>query len=143
MRSIPLLLAATLTASVLSAQAPRHPLDGLSGSEHWAAYDAIRSHWKTDSTTRYAYMGLQEPPKAEVLAWRPGQPFRREDLAKKTVRRSIQGSAIQYASIRHDVTMTAGTLLNGESETFRGRHPTHTGNRAVFQRMTASFLKLV
>src|SRR5262245_16965658 len=44
-----------------------------------------------------------------------GQSFRREDLANKTVRRSIQGSAIQHASIRHDVTMTAGTLLNGES----------------------------
>jgi primary-amine oxidase len=78
MRTSPLLLAATLTASALSAQAPRHPLDGLSGTEHWAAYDAIRSHWKTDSTTRYAYMGLHEPPKSEVLAWRPGQPFRRE-----------------------------------------------------------------
>jgi len=78
MPRIPLLFVATLASSLLSAQAPRHPLDGLSGAEHWAAYDAIRSHWKTDSTTRYAYMGLQEPSKAEVLAWRPGQPFRRE-----------------------------------------------------------------
>ncbi len=81
MRLSPLLLAATLSASAataLSAQVPRHPLDGLSGNEHWAAYDAIRSHWKTDSTTRYAYMGLHEPPKAFVLSWRSGQPFPRE-----------------------------------------------------------------
>ncbi|HEU5219395.1 MAG TPA: hypothetical protein VFU23_12095, partial [Gemmatimonadales bacterium] len=81
MRRTPLLLAAALaasTGSTLSSQAPRHPLDGLSGSEHWIAYDAVRAYWKTDSTTRYAYMGLHEPPKAEVLAWKPGQPFRRE-----------------------------------------------------------------
>ena len=62
------------------AQAPTHPLDGLSGREHWVIYDALIASGRTDSTTSYLYVGLNEPPKAEVLAWRAGQPFRREAL---------------------------------------------------------------
>lgn len=71
-------LALLLAAGSAAAQAPRHPLDGLTAREHWAVYDALVASGRTDSTTRYLYVGLHEPPKAEVLAWRPGQPFRRE-----------------------------------------------------------------
>ena len=69
-----------LGAGMLMAQAPTHPLDGLSGREHWVIYDALVASGRTDSTTNYLYVGLNEPPKAEVLAWRSGQPFRREAL---------------------------------------------------------------
>ena len=75
MRRLSLLLC---LAVPLAAQAPSHPLDGLSGREHWTIYDALRTAGRTDSTTRFLYVGLREPPKADVLAWRPGQPFRRE-----------------------------------------------------------------
>jgi len=71
------LVVAALLAGTASAQAPTHPLDGLSAREHWVVYDALIASGKTDSTTRYLYEGLREPPKAEVLAWRPGQPFSR------------------------------------------------------------------
>ncbi len=71
-------LAAGSLVSIATAQTPRHPLDGLSAKEHWAIYDAMLASGKTDSTTKYLYVALHEPPKAEVLAWKPGQPFRRE-----------------------------------------------------------------
>jgi primary-amine oxidase len=61
-----------------------HPLDGLSSREHWTIYDVLVASGKTDSTTKYLYTGLQEPPKAEVQAWRPGQSFRREALVHLT-----------------------------------------------------------
>ena len=73
-----LLCAGAALAAPLGAQLPSHPLDGLSAKEHWALYDALQASGKTDSTTRFLYVALHEPPKAEVLAWKPGQPFRRE-----------------------------------------------------------------
>lgn len=78
-------LATTLAALVLGvptvqAQAPTHPLDGLSAREHWVVRDALVASGRTDSTTQYLYVGLNEPAKSEVLAWRAGQPFRREAL---------------------------------------------------------------
>lgn len=69
-----------LGAGGLVAQVPTHPLDGLSGREHWVIYDALVASGRTDTTTNYLYVGLNEPPKAEVLAWRAGQSFRREAL---------------------------------------------------------------
>ena len=60
------------------AQAPAHPLDGLSVAEHWTLYQVLRQSGRLDSTSQFLYAGLNEPPKAEVLAWRQGTPFRRE-----------------------------------------------------------------
>lgn len=74
------LSALLLLAAPLAAQAPAHPLDGLSGREHWTIYDALRASGRTDSTAAFLYVGLNEPPKSEVLAWRAGRPFRREAL---------------------------------------------------------------
>ena len=73
-----LLLAAATYPALAPAQAPAHPLDGLSAREHWVVYDVLTASGRTDSTTRYLYEGLHEPPKADVLAWKAGQPFRRE-----------------------------------------------------------------
>lgn len=58
-----------------------HPLDGLTTQEHWAVYDVLRAAGHSDDQTRYAGVELREPPKAEVLAWKPGQAFRREAFA--------------------------------------------------------------
>jgi len=78
MRIVRWLVTASLIVTAAQAQTPVHPLDGLSAREHWTVYDALIASGKTDSTARYLYMGLNEPPKAEVLAWRTGQRFRRE-----------------------------------------------------------------
>ncbi|MGH7341363.1 MAG: hypothetical protein ACREKH_12810, partial [Candidatus Rokuibacteriota bacterium] len=77
MRLSSLFAAAIVPASLAVGQAPSHPLDGLSAREHWLVYDALVASGKTDSTTRYLYVALREPPKADVLAWRSGQAFSR------------------------------------------------------------------
>ncbi len=70
-----LLLAA---ARLPGAETRPHPLDALTAPEYWAVYEALKSSGRVDAATRYAGITLHEPPKAEVLQWKPGQPFRRE-----------------------------------------------------------------
>lgn len=60
---------------------PAHPLDGLRASEIWAAHDVLRVSGRIDSTAQFAMVQLREPMKADVLAWEPGRPARREALA--------------------------------------------------------------
>lgn len=80
--TLAVLLACSTTLAL--AQTPVHPLDGISAREHWAAYEALQQSGKLDSTFRLLYVGLKEPPKAEVNAWRPGQPLRRQALVHLT-----------------------------------------------------------
>ncbi|MGH7563874.1 MAG: hypothetical protein ACREK5_05580 [Gemmatimonadota bacterium] len=68
------------TAVAAAAQAPSHPLDALTAEEYWTIYDAMKASGQTDSLTRYTSIILHEPPKAEILRWKPGEPFRREAL---------------------------------------------------------------
>ena len=69
-----------LFAAPLAAQSPAHPLDGLSGREHWTIYDALRASGRTDSTASFLYVGLNEPPKSEAPK-RPPVTIRQEDVA--------------------------------------------------------------
>ena len=71
-------------APLAHAQTPQHPLDQLSAREHWVVYDALQASGKLDSTFRILFEGLKEPPKSEVLGWRPGQPLRREAVVHLT-----------------------------------------------------------
>jgi primary-amine oxidase len=75
-------LCRTLVAALIilhSAPAPAaHPLDVLSGKEVAAAVAVLRASGKIDLETRFALIDLDEPPKADVLAWKPGQPFVRK-----------------------------------------------------------------
>src|SRR5215472_10915146 len=70
-----------MLATAAAAQAPNHPLDGLTAQDYWAVYDALRASNHVDAKTRYPFTTLHEPAKDEVLRWKPGQPFRREALA--------------------------------------------------------------
>jgi primary-amine oxidase len=65
-------------APVANAQSSNHPLDALTAPEYWIATAVLHESGKTDGKTRYPMIQLKEPPKEEVLAWRPGQPMRRE-----------------------------------------------------------------
>jgi primary-amine oxidase len=58
-----------------------HPLDPLTLEELRRAGDILRRAKGLGETARFPYLMLNEPPKAEVLAHRPGQPFRREAYA--------------------------------------------------------------
>lgn len=64
-----------------AAQSPGHPLDALTAPEYWTVFDVLKASGRTDTLTRYTGVNLKEPPKADVLAWAPGKPFRREAVA--------------------------------------------------------------
>jgi primary-amine oxidase len=66
------------SSPALKAQTAKHPLDGLTSTELWTTYEVLRASGKVDADTRYPMVQLKEPPKDEVLAWKPGQPIRRE-----------------------------------------------------------------
>ena len=68
-----------MVATPTAAQTAKHPLDGLTVEEYWAVYETMKASGHVDSKSRYDVV-LREPPKEEVLAWKPGQPFRREAL---------------------------------------------------------------
>ncbi len=68
-----------MVATPTAAQTAKHPLDGLTVEEYWAVYETLKGSGHVDSKSRYDVV-LREPPKEEVLAWKPGQPFRREVL---------------------------------------------------------------
>jgi primary-amine oxidase len=59
-----------------SATTAVHPLEPLSAAEIERASDILRKDLA--STARFVYVMLAEPPKAEVLAYRPGDPIDRQ-----------------------------------------------------------------
>jgi primary-amine oxidase len=58
-----------------------HPLEPLTEPEMRRAATIVRADARFTSSSRFATLGFKEPPKQEVLAWRPGAAFRREALA--------------------------------------------------------------
>jgi primary-amine oxidase len=60
-----------------SALGSGHPLDRLSADEIRSARQIIEKHGLLSPTTRFALLALDEPPKHEVLAFRPGDPIDR------------------------------------------------------------------
>ncbi|GAA4971568.1 primary-amine oxidase [Kineococcus glutinatus] len=71
------LLDTPATTATTAAAAPAHPLDRLSAAEIDAARELLEGAGALTPTTRFAYLGLEEPPKAEVLAFTPGDPVER------------------------------------------------------------------
>ena len=120
------------------AAAPQHPLDHLTAAEHWAAYEILQKSDRTDSEMVIAYVGLHEPPKSEVLAWREGEPFRREAFVHL-----VQNEA-GYEAV---LDLQAGTILDwrdtpgqnymrlsGEDETITKLLLEHDDIKAAFER---------
>src|SRR5215207_1674612 len=60
---------------------PAHPLQRLGADEIRRARDALVGQGLAGERTRFAYLGLEEPPKDEVLAFRPGDPVERRARA--------------------------------------------------------------
>ncbi len=52
--------------------APRHPLSSLTAAELVAVRNVVLALPETTDTVRFAYVGLEEPPKADVFAWEAG-----------------------------------------------------------------------
>ncbi|HQR31307.1 MAG TPA: tyramine oxidase, partial [Blastocatellia bacterium] len=55
-----------------------HPLDPLSKEEIGAASKLLKESGKLPANARFQIIVLNEPPKAEVYAFKPGDAFRRE-----------------------------------------------------------------
>jgi primary-amine oxidase len=62
----------------VSETAADHPLAALTGTEIAQAVALARSHEGCPADALVAYVGLQEPPKDRVRAFRPGDPLDRE-----------------------------------------------------------------
>jgi primary-amine oxidase len=62
------------------AQAPVHPLDPIMPEEYAAIVEVLLREERIDDDSRLPRIQLREPPKRDVLAWRPGAPFQREAL---------------------------------------------------------------
>jgi primary-amine oxidase len=62
------------------AQGP-HPLDPLTKDELAATGAVLRDAGKVAESTRFVLIHLHEPPKAKVLAYRPGRPLSRQAFA--------------------------------------------------------------
>lgn len=75
-----LLIFASLTAGPVAAQTAKHPLDAPTKQEYWTIFEVMKTSGHVDADTRFPLINLREPPKEEVLKWKPGEAFRREAL---------------------------------------------------------------
>ena len=112
------------SAGFLSA-APQHPLDHLTAAEHWTAYEILQKSDRTDSEMVIAYVGLHEPPKSEVLAWREGRTFRREALVH------FVQNELGYEAV---LDLQAGTILDWRDTPGRN-YMRHTGEDAAMTKL--------
>ena len=69
-------------APAASAGGAKAPLDPLTSEEIATAFQVIEESRDLPATAFFPIVSLQEPPKAEVLSWSPGRPFRREAFAQ-------------------------------------------------------------
>ncbi|MGY2075074.1 primary-amine oxidase [Blastococcus sp. SYSU DS0828] len=81
-----------------------HPLARLTGEEITAATAIVRAAGLCAESSKFVYVGLEEPHKAQVLAWRPG------DAVERLVRALLLDRA---TGAGRDVTvsLTAGTVV--------------------------------
>lgn len=75
-----LLTASTLLIFSISsglASDNKHPLDPLTWQEHWTTLEVLRKAGHVDSSTTFMQVRLQQPPKAQVWKWKPGEEMGR------------------------------------------------------------------
>ncbi len=93
-----------------------HPLQGLTSDEIVAARQLLVDRGLVTETIRFAYLGLEEPAKAEVLAFRPGGPLDRRVRAI-LLNTATGESAIVVASLTRssiDSHKTTSPVVDGQ-----------------------------
>ena len=75
------LFAVLLVLGGVCANAVTHPLDPLGFKEYWRVLEVLREAGKLDENTRFSALSLREPPKRDVLRWRPGKSIPRRAYA--------------------------------------------------------------
>ena len=68
---------ATRDGDGVPAPGPSHPLQRLGADEIRLARTVLAEHGLVGEHTRFTYLGLEEPPKWEVLSFRNGDPLER------------------------------------------------------------------
>jgi primary-amine oxidase len=96
-----------------------HPLRRLSAEELRRAKAVLAQHGLVDGQTRFTYVGLEEPPKREVLAFRPG------DAVDRRVR------AILLDASSGAATDVVASLTRGEVDSRRDLDPVRDGQPPV------------
>jgi primary-amine oxidase len=104
---------------------PSHPLDPLTVKEFSILQGVLQNNAKFSDKTIYSWVQLQEPPKEEVLAFRPGQKFRREaqviaiSLDKKTAYEVLIDLHTQEIELIKDLGNLQPPLADSEFERAR------------------------
>jgi primary-amine oxidase len=62
------------------------------------AVGVLRAAGEIDAATRFALIDLDEPPKADVLAWKPGQPFARKAFIVARRRRTVYEAVVDLSA---------------------------------------------
>ncbi len=75
-----LLLLTGLTEDAL-ADTVKHPMDSLTAAEYERTVAILQDEGLVDKASRYPFIQLQSPPKAQMLDWQPGDPFERSAFA--------------------------------------------------------------
>ena len=110
---------AALFLSAWGAAPSAHPLDALSVEEIATAVAILREAGDTDAATRFALIGLDEPDKAAVLAWQPGQPFARKTFVIARRDRTVYEGIVDLAARRiesWEAKANAQTAATGREE---------------------------
>jgi len=102
----------------VSAIQPTHPLDPLNENEIRDVKKLLLSENKIDTASyRFFIINLKEPPKSEILTYKPGDSFRREALAVlydwssgKTFEAVVDLVAKKIKSFDHIAGITVGGL---------------------------------
>jgi len=113
----------TSTGSLKTAPAlASHPLDPLTAAEFVSLEAILREQGQLTKKAFYSWVQLREPPKAEVLAFEPGQKFRREALVvalcpeRKTAYEIIVDLAAKKIVQTRDLQRLQPFLANSEFE---------------------------
>src|SRR4051812_11184267 len=70
-------MAAEVPGQKQPAAKPRHPLEPLNAGEVAQAVETLRKQKQLGDSFRFVTVTLEEPPKAIVVQYQPGQPFSR------------------------------------------------------------------
>ncbi len=106
---LPLTLIA-LGLSLVGAAAAAHPLDALNADELNKTVQVLREAKLADDSGRFGIIRLQEPPKAEVLAWHEGVVLHRQAYVNLRQKRRLyqgvvdltDGKIVRWAEIKDE-----------------------------------------
>jgi primary-amine oxidase len=128
--TLPLLLIFIVITPAIAADYPAHPLDPLSKEEISLTVEILKAGGKVNGESRFSTIFLQEPPKAEVLNYKTGDPFRRQafaviyeraanktfealvDLNKKSLASRKEVSGVQPMFLIEDFLLTQQIVMN-------------------------------